>query len=193
MRKSGERNERNSSPIREPAAKSKKTRMKEAKETRQLFEAIAKKLLEEAATKSNHKLELFCMDYINKKFTEVRSDITIIESALSARINSIEGKVSDINSKLAEMSVDTYKQNSLLRDEIKNVLQHSTAEFETERSKRSIGLRKLQAFSETSFEHCKTLVNTMSNENKNLISSLSDDFRVYSKDTVRLKEQVDEM
>ena len=125
---------RHGSAHRETAGLSpKKSRMKEAKETKQLFEAIAKKLLIECTSTTNHKLEAFCTDMINKKFTELRQDVVIMESSLSSRIAHVEAKVSELGAKLADVVADLVRQNSILREDFVKFTQQSTEGLESER------------------------------------------------------------
>lgn len=170
-----------------------KSRMKEAKETRQLFEAIAKKLLTECTTNSNHKLEVFCEDLINRKFTEVRQDVAIMESTLSSRIAQIEHKVNDIGAKLTDLSTDVVRQNTLLREDVAKHSHSSSEGLEAERQKRLAAIKKMQGMAENNTEMCKTMINNSCKDYMGAITSLNEDFRVQSREIAKLKENVDEM
>ena len=177
----------------ESSASPRKSRMKEAKETRQLFETIAKKLLTECTTNSNHKLEVFCEDLINRRFTEVRQDVAIMESSLSSRIAQIEHKVNDIGAKLTDLSTDAVRQNTLLREDVAKISHLSSEGLEAERQKRLAALKKMQGMSENNTELCKTMISNASKDYLGAITSLNEDFRVQSKEITRLKENVEDM
>lgn len=176
-----------------PHSPTRKSRMKEAKETRQLFEAIAKKLLLECTTNSNHKIELFCEDLINRKFTEVRQDVAVMEATLSSRIAQIEHKVNDIGAKITDLSTDLVRQNTILREDVAKLSQVSSDGLETERQKRLAAIKKFQALSENNTEVCKTMINNASKDYMGAITSLNEDFRVQAKEIARLKENVDDV
>lgn len=170
-----------------------KSRMKEAKETRQLFETIAKKLLIDCTTNANHKLEVFCEELINRRFTEVRQDVAIMESSLSSRIALIEHKVNDIGAKLTDLSTDVVRQNTLMREDVAKLSLLSSEGLEAERQKRLAAIKKMQGLAENNTELCKTMINNSSKDYLGAVTSLNEDFRVQSKEITRLKESVDEM
>jgi hypothetical protein len=176
-----------------PASPTKKSRMKEAKETRLLFETIAKKLLIECTSSSNQKLETFCTDLINKKFAELRQDVVIMDSTLSARIAQVEHKVNDIGTKVADLTTDLVRQNTLLREDLTKVSQHLAEGLEGERQKRLASVKKIQSVAEGQAEQCKALVTGSSKEALAAVSSLNEDFRVQSREISRLKESVDDV
>lgn len=175
------------------SATPKKSRMKEAKETRLLFETIAKKLLTECTSNSNHKLEEFCTDLIIKKFTELRQDVVIMDTTLSARISQIENKVNDFGTKLSDLTTDLMKQNTLLREDVTKISQQSQEGLESERQKRLATTKKLQSIVESQNEHCKAMVTAGCKECMGAVTSLNEDFRVQSKEITRLKESVDDV
>jgi cell shape-determining protein MreC len=175
------------------ASPKKKSRMKEAKETRQLFETIAKKLLAECTSNTNHKLEEFCVDLINRKFTEMRQDVVIMESSLSTRIAQIEHKVNDMGTKLADLTTDLVRQNTLLREDYTKLSHQTTEGLESERQKRLAVAKKVQAIVDTQAEHCKAFASAGNKECMAAITALNEDFRVQSKELTRLKESVDDV
>ena len=167
--------------------------MKLAKETRQLFETIAKKLLLECTTNSNHKLEDFCTDLINTRFTEIRQDVAIMESSLSSRMSQIEHKVNDMGTKLADISTDVVRQNTLLREDFAKLTHHNSETVEGERQKRLASVKKLQTQSDATLEQCKSMVSLSNKDYMGAITSLNEDFRVQAKEIARLKENVDDV
>lgn len=175
------------------AGSPRKSRVKEAKETRQLFEAIAKKLLVECTTNSSHKLESFCTDLINKRFTEIRQDVAIMESSLSSRICQIEHKVNEVGSKLTDISTDVVRQNTLLREELAKLAQGSSMALESERQKRLSSAKKLQSMTESAVEQCKSLVSSSNKDYMGAVTSLNEDFRIQAKEIARIKESVDDV
>jgi len=169
-----------------------KVKTKGNKATRQLFEAIAEKLLQECTTNSNQKLEIFCTELINKKCIEIRQEVSLIESGLSSRIGELERKVGDINDKLSRVAADAVKQNDMLKDDIGRNLRDAKELIEAERQKRLAATKKSQTLSETAMEQCKGLVNNASKESLGAISSLNEDFRIQAKEIARLRESLDD-
>ncbi len=169
-----------------------KVKTKGNKATRQLFEAIAEKLLQECTTNTNQKLELFCTELINKKCIEIRQEVSLIESGLSTRIGEIERKVGDINDKLSRVAADTVKQNDMLKIDIGRILHDAKDLVEAERQKRLAASKKAQTLSEVAMEQCKGLVNNASKESLGAISSLNEDFRIQAKEIARLRESLDD-
>lgn len=167
--------------------------MKEAKETRLLFETIAKKLLAECTSTTNHKLEEFCTEMINKKFTELRQDVVIMESSLSTRIAQVEHKVNEMSTKLADLTTDLVRQNTLLREDHAKLVQQTTDGLEAERQKRLALAKKVQSVVDPQSEQCKAFASAGNKECMSAITSLNEDFRVHSKELTRLKESVDDV
>lgn len=169
-----------------------KVKGKSSKATRQLFEAIAEKLLQECTTNSNQKLENFCTELVNRKCAEIRQEVSLIESGLSARIGEIERKVGDIHDKVSGLSAETVKQNACLKDEVAKFSRESKELVEAERQKRLTATKKTQSQLEVVTDQCKALVNNTSKESLGAISSLNEDFRIQAKEIARLREIVDD-
>jgi TolA-binding protein len=189
------------------AVASKKSRMKEAKETRTVFETIAKKLLHESSLSANQKMENFCLDLINRRLTDVRQDVVMIESSLSARIGQLEYKINDVNSKLTELSTNVVHQNTLLREELCTFTQKFSTGMENERNKRLVAMKKMHNLAERgggtggtggtgdAEGSAGTAGNASANVNvnANAVSALGDELRVQSRELARLRENVDGM
>ena len=169
-----------------------RVKSKGSKASRQLFEAIAEKLLQECTTNSNQKLELFCTELINNRCLEIRQEVSLIESGLSARIGEIERKMGDINDKISVVAADTVKQNAMIKDDIVRSVRDAKELVEGERQKRLAASKKSQTQSETALEQCKGLVNNASKESLGAISSLNEDFRIQAKEIARLRESLDD-
>lgn len=153
----------------------KKSRMREAKETKILFENIAKKLLINSETMLLHKMEGLAMDIANKKYMDLRQDIIMIESSLSSRMNQLEHKVNDINLKVNDISNDIIKQNSLLREDISKLSSQAAANIESERSKRHTSLKKIQSYIDTTHEQMRGMITTCSDDNIHHYNALRDE------------------
>lgn len=182
----------------------KKTRMKEAKETKVLFETIAKKLLIQNENNFINKMETICNDMINKKFTELRQDIIIMESAISSRINQIEHKVNDISFKLNDFNQDIIKQNTIMKEDLLKVSKDFTNNIDNERTKRLTSIKKIQTYIEQNNEQCKSLISNINNETMNHIlitkeevnkmnQITKEDIINQSKDINKIKETVDDL
>ena len=150
--------------------------MREAKETKILFENIAKKLLINTENMLLHKMEGLAVDIANKKYVDLRQDILLIESSLSSRMNQLDHRVNDINLKVNEITNDMNKQISIVKEDISKLSIQVSANIESERTKRHTSLKKIQSYIDSANEQTRGMVtacNDSSIHNYNILKEES--------------------
>ena len=175
------------------SSKAKKTRVKETRETKRLFEAIARKLVEEHVSSANRKVEETCHDMVSRRITELRHDMVVMDSALTTRLTEVENKMNETSTKLNAVTNDLLHQNSLLRDDLSKLSKDCTAGLETERAKRLNGLKKVQMHEELTANECKAMLSSSNADVLRSVGVIAEDMKVQSKEIAKLKETVDDM
>ena len=178
--------------------------VRERRETRILFEKVAKSLIKDNENEQKLDLELFCKDLIGKQYTDIRQNFALMESNMSSRIGQIESllqsRLGQIDEKLATMNsrINGIEDESRSKTEQiigfvdKNFKRISVAS-ETESSKRVMLAKKLQAKEEKNMTLLKQMVLDGKEEVAKSLSFMKDDIHSQSTEVGRLRENVDEM
>lgn len=169
------------------------TRMKDGKETRQLFETIAKKLLNQQAAKNKLEMEVFCEDLLNKHMSELRRDLINIESALSSRITNVEAKYTVLENRLHETAANlTSKCDTIIADNQKAIDQTNAA-IETERIKRLESYKKQSIKSDRVADEIKKLIEDTRADLFIETNNIQQDINLHTIEINRIKDNVEEL
>lgn len=171
------------------AKTSSKFRSKEEKETKKLFETIAKKLLKEHLAT----FQVQIRSLLSANMDSVRHDMISIESSLSSRIVTLESKVSLLSEKLEEITNSSKRAFESLQEQQSSSVDLFKANIEMERNKRIAHVKKLQE--KMSLIHSETQENLQSlkRENEIVCTNLHGDLRTQSKDLSVVQEKLDEL
>lgn len=170
-----------------------KTKLKQEKESKKLFESMANKLLGGAKNEIQREMESMCREMVSRSITELRHDLFTMESAMSSRLVNIESKLSQLNTKIEDTHNETNKRISVLQEEVNAVNKELKTSLEAERTKRLTGLKKLNEKTEQELVTISNGLNTARHDHVSAINAMNEDLRVQAKEISSLKEKVDEM
>ena len=180
-----------------PLRTKKASKLKTTKETRQLFERIAKSLVDENALVLQRQLENFCRDQMNKHFSEIRHDLLMMESTLSARISHLETKMLKVDSSLGEhntqLTAKVDKIDTKLEDYHNGTAKMLSDGLETERGKRLALVKKIQNQFDNLANVFEKRLSDSSKDTANSISILNQDLASHSREIVQMREKIDDM
>jgi len=173
--------------------KSKKSRSKESKETKQIFERIAKVIADENSIQVRLQLETFCKDIIQRNFSDVRNDLALIESSLLARISQVESKINNHHSKLQETQIAADKFDAKI-EEVQSAFKKSLVSgFDNERAKRLSFVKKFQSQQDQFLSHHEKIQSDYRRDISEKVDNISQDIVSSSKIIADTKFKVDEM
>lgn len=166
-----------------------KTRSKEEKETKKLFESIAKKLIKDQLLQFQVQMQ----SLISANMDSVRHDMISIESSLSSRIITLESKLSNLSERCEEITMSTKRAMDLIQEQQSSSSDIMKANLELERSKRTAHLKKLHDKISLIHSEAQDNMNSLRKDQETVSSNLHDAIRVQSKDMSLLQERVDEL
>lgn len=182
-----------SSPTRHAATTTTATRIKQQRETRLLFEQVAKTLMKENESDTKFQLEFYCRELVGQQLADFRQDLMMIESTFSNRMVQLDGHVLTLNKRVSDIEAETSKNIQLLVDHVDKSLQQFTSSVETERSKRlSLG-KSLQAKEEKNIGELKQMIMDSKNDMMKTSSTLQEDIKSQNNEILRLRGNIDEM
>lgn len=170
-----------------------KTRIREEKEMKKLFETIAERLLNENKYSIVTETENRCRDMLARTIAEIRHEIFNIESSVSTRIVNLEGKLNVIHSRIDEIQLENNKKLCNLQEEISALSKESKVAVENERNKRLTTLKKIHDQYDANLNNLQQAVNQNKTESTNAVNALNEDLRVHSKELASFKDKLDEM
>lgn len=134
------------------------TRLREIRETKKLFDSVAKQLLQDRNSYIHSKLEQMCADIIARKMAEMRQDLIVMDSTFSARISDMESKLEEATKSIAEVTRDLLHQNTAVRDDVTRITAELNKGIETERAKRIASFKKLQLYEDAQINEVRLQV-----------------------------------
>ncbi len=176
-----------------PVKKVKKNRTKEEKDMKKAFESIARKLLSQATEEIRSDVEARFRDVLHRTVSEIRHEVSTIESTISSRLLNLETKANALSNRIEEINTEQTKKIDLIQSSITTFSTQTTQNFETERSKRLVTAKKLQEKFEQQIEAIQTNISAIKHDNNAAANALNEDLRLQVKEVASIKEKVDEM
>jgi hypothetical protein len=173
--------------------KIKKTRVKDERERREVFENIATALLQENTNHSSKQLEVYCKDLIEKNFSLIRNDLNIMESSMSAKLSTFETKINYIGNKLDDFQNEFNQKINIHKLELEKVTNSFFNSLESERGKRLNLAKKINTKDEQNLKDLKILIMQTAQDSGNAINNVDNDLKLQVKEIIRLRDNFDEM
>ncbi len=179
------------SPPQKP--KTKKIKSKQLKESEQLFDSIARNLVQDKNVRLKHDLEIFCRSFISQLFGEFKHELASIEVSSSTRFGQIESRIGTISARIESLQVDVNSKIDALTSQSATNFELNKVSLETERTKRLALTKKIQQKDEKTLEEFRSAIQTVNDDSRKAKSELTAVMSAQSRDVHNLKEKLDEM